>query len=72
MAMFAVPRGEPVFREEDCSLFDIGLVYSTFARFSDADKFQFIQNIYGRLTLIMSSLSLRKLVENFANSSQNV
>ena len=50
MAMFAVPRGEPVFREEDCSLFDIGLVYSTFARFSDADKFQFIQNIYGRLT----------------------
>ena len=40
MATFAVPLGEPVFREEDC------LVYSTIARFSDADKFRFIQNIW--------------------------
>ena len=39
-------RGEPVFREEDCSPFDIGLVYSTIARFSDADKFRSIQNIW--------------------------
>ena len=41
-----LPRGEPVFREEDCSPFDIGLVYSTIARFSDADKFRSIQNIW--------------------------
>ena len=34
------------FREEDCSPFDIGLVYSTIARFSDTDKFRFIQNIW--------------------------
>ena len=46
MATFAVPRGGPVFHEEDCSPFDIGLVYSTIARFSDADKFRFIQNIW--------------------------
>ena len=38
MATFAVPRGEPVFREEDCSLFDIGLVYSTIARFSTTSR----------------------------------
>ena len=57
MATFAVPRGEPVFREEDCSPFDIGLVYSTIARFADTDKFRFIQNIWTRLTLVMSSLS---------------
>ena len=47
-----LPRGEPVFREEDCSPFDIGLVYSTIARFADTDKFRFIQNIWTRLTLV--------------------
>ena len=46
MATFAVPRGMPVFREEDCSPFDISLVYSTIARFSDTDKFRFIQNSF--------------------------
>ena len=34
------------FREVDCSPFDIGLVYSTIARFADTDKFRFIQNIW--------------------------
>ena len=45
MATFAVRRGDPVFRKEDCSPFDIGLVYSRMARFADGDKFRFIQNI---------------------------
>ena len=46
MATFAVPRGEPVFREEDCSPFNIGLVYSTIGRFSDTDTLRFIQNSF--------------------------
>ena len=46
MATFAVPRGEPVFRKEDCSPFDVGLVFSAIARFSDAEKLQFINNIW--------------------------
>ena len=38
MATFAVSRDEPVFRAEDCSPFDIGLVYSTIARFSATNR----------------------------------
>ena len=55
MVTFAVPRGELVFREEVCS---------PFPNFG-------LSKTYGRLTFVTSSLSLRKLVENFANSSQN-
>ena len=46
MATFSVPRGEPVLAREDCSPFDIGLVYESIGRFSDAQKFQFIQNLW--------------------------
>ena len=40
-----MPRGEPVVPNEDCS-FDIGLAYARIARFSHAEKFRFIQNLW--------------------------
>ena len=39
-------RGQPVCRKEDCSLFDIGLVYATIGRFSPAEKLCYIQNVW--------------------------
>ena len=71
MAMFAVPCGDPVFDKEDCSPFDIFLVYSRIARFADGDKFQFIQNIWKPAMYSISSLCLWKLVESFENSGMN-
>ena len=46
MATFAVPRGEPVVSNEDCSPYDIGLVYDRIAKFSDVEKFRFIENLW--------------------------
>ena len=46
MATLSVPRGEPVVPKEDCSPFDNGLAYAKIARFSDAEKFRFIQNLW--------------------------
>ena len=70
MATFAVPRGEPVFREEDCSPFDIGLVYSTIAMFSDTNKFRIIQNIWKADVGCEFPVSL-ETGGNFAYSIQN-
>ena len=39
-------RGQPVCRKEDCSPFDIGLVYQTICRFSAPEKLRYIQNIW--------------------------
>ena len=38
--------GDPAGRKEDCSRFDAGLIYGSTARFSDAKKFEFIQNVW--------------------------
>ena len=37
-------RGNPVCRKEDCSPYDIGTVYKDIVRFSNEEKFRFIQN----------------------------
>ena len=50
-AMASHARGNPVCRKDDCSAFDIGIVYQEIARFSDAEKFRFIQNIWKPDTL---------------------
>ena len=42
----AVARGEPVCRKEDCSAFDIGIVYKNIAGLSPADKYKFIDNVW--------------------------
>lgn len=39
-------RGEPVVPKEDCSPFDIGLVYSTISKASPAEKHRFINNVW--------------------------
>ena len=46
MAVYAVPRGEPVVPKEDCSPFDIGFVYSSISKASPAEKFRFINNVW--------------------------
>ena len=46
MTKFSVRRGEPVVPKEDCSPLDIGLAYARIARFSDAEKFRFVQNLW--------------------------
>ena len=43
----SLARGNPIFRKEDCSRFDLGLVYKEISRYSDlAEKFEFIQNVW--------------------------
>ena len=42
----AASRGQPVCRKEDCSPFDIGTVFTTIGRFTDAAKFRFIENLW--------------------------
>ena len=45
MALFHA-WGNPVCRKEDCSPYDIGTVYKDIARFSNEEKFKFIQNVW--------------------------
>ena len=37
---------DPVFRKEDCSKYDIGLVFKEIGSFSYQDKFKFIENVW--------------------------
>ena len=39
-------RGDPVFRKEDCSQYDVGLVFKEIGSYSDQDKFKFIENVW--------------------------
>ena len=39
-------RGDPVFRKEDCSQYDVGLVFKEIGSYSDQDKFRFIENMW--------------------------
>ena len=38
-------QGDPIFHQDECSPFDIGIVYKEIAKFPDLEKFRFIQNI---------------------------
>ena len=43
----SLARGNPICRKEDCSRFDLGLVYKEISRYSDlAEKFELIQNVW--------------------------
>lgn len=39
-------RGDPVCRKEDCSQYDIGVVFTEISSYSDQDKFKFIENVW--------------------------
>ena len=39
-------RGDPVCRKEDCSQYDIGLVFKEISSYSDQDKLEFIENAW--------------------------
>ena len=39
-------RGDPVCRKEDCSQYDIGLVFKEISSYSDQDKLKFIENVW--------------------------
>ena len=39
-------RGDPGFRKEDCSQYDIGLVFKEISSYSDQDKLKFIENVW--------------------------
>lgn len=41
-----VQRGQPVHRKEDCSSFDIGVVFKELISFSDAQKLELIEKIW--------------------------
>ena len=41
-----IPRGEAIFRKEDCSPFDIGVVFYDLNTFSDQRKQEFIENVW--------------------------
>ena len=61
-----VPRGEPIFRKEDCSPMDIGVVLDHATSFSNLKKLHFIENVWSPLDLSFHRLSNR---ENLANSN---
>ena len=42
----ASARGDPTCLKEDCSRFDVWLICGSTARFSYAEKFEFIQNVW--------------------------
>ena len=46
MATSAVAPGEPVVPKEECSPFDIGLVFSTISKAPNAGKYHFINNVW--------------------------
>ena len=39
-------RGDPVCRKEDCSQYDVGLVFKEISSYSDQDKLKFIENVW--------------------------
>ena len=39
-------RGDPACRKEDCSQYDIGLVFKEISSYSDQDKFKFTENVW--------------------------
>ena len=39
-------RGDPVYRKEDCSQYDIGLVFKEISSYSDQDKLKFMENVW--------------------------
>jgi len=39
-------RGDPVCGKEDCSQYDIGVVFTEISSYSDQDKFKFIENVW--------------------------
>ena len=39
-------RGDPVCRNQDCSQYDIGLVFKEISSYSDQDKLKFIENVW--------------------------
>ena len=39
-------RGDPVSRKEDCSQYDIGLVFKEISSYSDQDKVKFLENVW--------------------------
>ena len=39
-------RGDPIFRKEDCSQYDVGLVLKEIGSYSDQDKLKFIENVW--------------------------
>ena len=40
------PRGKPVFRKEDCSPFDIGVLFNEISSFSDTRKLEVIEKVW--------------------------
>ena len=39
-------RGDPVFPKENCSKYDIGLVFKEISSYSDQDKLKFTENVF--------------------------
>ena len=39
-------RGDPVCQKEDCSQYDIGLVFKEISSYSDQDKVKFLENVW--------------------------
>ena len=56
-------RGNPVCRKEDCSQYDIGLVFKEISSYSDQDKLKFIENVWkpGDLALLDFPVSVECL-----------
>ena len=67
MAVYAVPRGEPVVPKEDCSPFDIGFVYSTISKASPAEKFR-LSAMFGSLLWVIFFPHLLKLQASYESA----
>ncbi|XP_058957537.2 52 kDa repressor of the inhibitor of the protein kinase-like isoform X1 [Pocillopora verrucosa] len=53
-------RGDPVCRREDCSPFDIGLVFDEIHNYSPHQKLEFVENVWKPVTATLEDISLNR------------
>ena len=60
-------RGNPVCRKEDCSQYDVGLVFKDISSYSDQDKLKFIENVWkpGELYEVSASVECSNSKRHF-------
>ena len=60
-------RGNPVCRKEDCSQYDVGLVFKDISSYSDQDRLRFKENVWklGELHVFPASVEYSNSKRHF-------
>ena len=62
-------RGNPVCRKEDCSQYDVGLVFKDISSYSDQDRLRFRENVWklGELHVFPASVEYSNSKRHFVS-----